>query len=114
VDTRSQTVVLAQTLNRTREADKAPDDLASVPARGVAPSFDSLEATQRLAVLTGAATAPGALLNTRETATQAIRSLPRAAAAGWRRRDWLLVGAATLGGLVLARAIVKRDGPEER
>ena len=114
VDTRSQTVVLAQTLNRTREADKAPEDLASVPARGVAPSFDSIEATQRLAVLTGAVTAPGALLNTRETATQAIRSLPRAAPAGWRRRDWLLVGAAALGGLVLARAIVKRDGPEKR
>jgi serine/threonine-protein kinase len=106
VDTRSQTVVLAQTLNRTREADKAPEDLASAPARGVAPSFDSLEATQRLAVLTGAETAG---LVTRETATQAIRSLPRAAPAGWRRRDWLLVGAATLGGLVIARAIVKRD-----
>ncbi len=108
VDTRSQTVVLAQTLNRTREADKAPEDLASAPARGVAPSFDSLEATQRLAVLTGAETGPGGL-TARETATQAIRSLPRAAPAGWRRRDWLLVGAATLGGLVIARAIVKRD-----
>jgi serine/threonine-protein kinase len=114
VDTRSQTVVLAQTLNRTREADKAPEDMASAPARGVAPSFDSNEATQRLAVLTGAATAPGALLNTRETATQAIRSLPRAASAGWRRRDWLLVGAATLCGLLVARAIVKRDDSEKR
>jgi hypothetical protein len=101
-------------VNRTREADKAPEDTASAPARGVAPSFDSNEATQRLAVLTGAATAPGALLNTRETATQAIRSLPRAAPAGWRRRDWLLVGAATLCGLVVARAIVKRDDPEKR
>jgi len=111
VDTRSQTVVLAQTLNRTREADKAPEDLASAPARGVAPSFDSLEATQRLAVLTGAETAG---LVTRETATQAIRSLPRAAPAGWRRRDWLLVGAATLGGLVIARAIVKRDDEAKR
>jgi serine/threonine-protein kinase len=114
VDTRSKTVVLAQTLNRTREADKLPEDVASAPARGVAPSFDSVEATQRLAVLTGAATAPGALLNTRETATQAIRSLPRAAPAGWRRRDWLLVGAAALCGLVIARAIVKRDDSEKR
>ncbi|MGQ0546619.1 MAG: serine/threonine-protein kinase [Betaproteobacteria bacterium] len=113
VDTRSQTVVLAQTLNRTRQADKVPDEVASAPARGVAPSFDSNEATQRLAVLTGAATAPGAL-TTRETATQAIRSLPRAAPGGWRRRDWLLVGAAALAGLVVARAIMKRDGGEKR
>ena len=113
VDTRAQTVVLAQTLNRTRQADQIPADVASAPARGVAPSFDSNEATQRLAVLTGAATAPDAV-TTRETATQAIRSLPRAAPGGWRRRDWLLVGAAALAGLVVARAIVKRDGEEKR
>ena len=115
VDTRSKTVALAQTVNRTREADKTPQDVA--PARGVAPSFDSNEATQRLAVLTGAATAPDAVLNTRntrETATQAIRSLPRAPPARWRRRDWLLVGAATLFGLVVARAIVKSDNPQTR
>ncbi|MDF3009307.1 MAG: serine/threonine protein kinase [Burkholderiales bacterium] len=117
VDTRSRTVALAQTVNRTREADKTPQDVASAPARGVAPSFDSNEATQRLAVLTGAATAPGAPLttrNSRETATQAIRSLPRAPPARWRRRDWLLVGAATLFGLAVARAIVKRDNPQKR
>ena len=107
VDTRAQTVVLAQTLNRTRQADKVPEDVAAAPARGVAPSFDSVEATQRLAVLTGAATAPG--LSSRETATQAIRSLPRSASSGWRRRDWLLVGAATLCGLIVARSIAKRD-----
>ena len=111
VDTRSQTVVLAQTLNRTRQADKVPEDVASAPARGVAPSFDSNEATQRLAVLTGAAPSS---LTTRETTTQAIRSLPRAAPGGWRRRDWLLVGAAALAGLVVASAIVKRDGGEKR
>jgi serine/threonine-protein kinase len=113
VDTRSQTVVLAQTLNRTRQADKLPEDLASGPARGVAPTFDSNEATQRLAVLTGAATPPGAL-TTRETATQAIRSLPRAAPGSWRRRDWLLVGAAALAGLFVASAIVRRGGDEKR
>ena len=108
VDTRAQTVLLAHTSNRTREADKLPEELASAPARGVAPSFDSVEATQRLAVLTGA-TVPGALV-ARETATQAIRSLPRASGRGWRRRDWLLVGGAALCGLIVARAIVKRDG----
>jgi serine/threonine-protein kinase len=108
VDTRAQTVVLAQTLNRTRQADRDPEAVSEGPARGVAPSFDSMEATQRLAVLTGAATVPGGALAARETATQAIRSLPRAAPAGWRRRDWLLVGGAALCGLVLARAIVRR------
>jgi serine/threonine-protein kinase len=108
VDTRAQTVVLAQTLNRTRQADRDPEAPSDGPARGVAPTFDSVEATQRLAVLTGAANVPGGALATRETATQAIRSLPRAAPAGWRRRDWLLVGGAALCGLVLARAIVRR------
>ena len=109
VDTQAQTIMLAQTLNRTRQADKLPEDLADAPARGVAPAFDSIEATQRLAVLTGAAAAPGTLAM-RETATQAIRSLPRAPARGWRRRDWLLVAGATACGLLVARAIVRRGG----
>jgi eukaryotic-like serine/threonine-protein kinase len=109
VDTQAQTIMLAQTVNRTREADKLPEDLANAPARGVAPAFDSIEATQRLAVLTGAAAAP-ARLATRETATQAIRSLPRAPSRGWRRRDWLLVATAGACGLLVARAIVRRGG----
>jgi hypothetical protein len=45
----------------------------------------------------------------RQTATQAIGSIPRPAArSGWRRRDWLLVGGATLAGALLAGVIVKR------
>jgi eukaryotic-like serine/threonine-protein kinase len=106
VDTQAQTIMLAQTVNRTRQADKLPEDLADAPARGVAPSFDSIEATQRLAVLTGAAAAPGTLAM-RETATQAIRSLPRSPARGWRRRDWLLFAGAGVCGLLVARAIVR-------
>jgi hypothetical protein len=108
VDTQAQTIVLAQTVNRTRQADRVPEEpVGDAPARGVAPTFDSIEATQRLAVLTGAATAPGALA-VRETATQAIRSLPRPPAKGWRRRDWLLVAGAGVCGLLVARAIVRR------
>ena len=53
VDTRAQSVVLAQTVNRTREADRAPGEAEPALAHGVASSFDSLEATQRLAALTG-------------------------------------------------------------
>jgi hypothetical protein len=92
-------------VNRTREADKAPE--VPVPAEAapqrIAPSFDSLEATQRLASMTGAATTW-----TPQSATQAVNALPRAAPGRWRRRDWLLVGSATVVGLLLAGAIVKR------
>ena len=135
--THAEAKVMAQTLNRTRGVDAAEPaaatETAAAPARGVSHSFDSLEATQRLAVLTGAAaaamsaskttplsgTAPGmievgptpapAVAEDRQTATQAIGSIPRPVArAGWRRRDWLLVGGAALAGLLVAGTIVKR------
>jgi serine/threonine protein kinase len=106
VDSDAKSVVLAQSLNRTRLADQAPEDLPQPPARGLAQSFDSLEATQRLATLTGAAVKaeePG------PTTTQVLRSIaqppePRR----WRRRDWLLVAAAAAGGLVIAGGIARR------
>jgi serine/threonine-protein kinase len=101
VTTHAKTVVLAQALTRSREQDKAPETTVSPPAHGVSHSFDSVEATQRLAALTGAATVP-------QTATQAIGAIPRPPRSGWRRRDWLLVGGAALAGLVIAGAIVKR------
>src|SRR6185503_15556317 len=102
VDTQSKTVVMAQPINRTREQDAAkPEDTGAPPARGVSHSFDSIEATQRLAVLTGTASAP-------QTATQALGAIPRAPRGGWRRRDWLVVGGAALAGLLVAGAIVKR------
>ena len=101
VDTQSKTVVLVQPVNRTREQDAAVEPSSGPPARGVSNSFDSIEATQRLAVLTGTATAP-------QTATQALGAIPRPPRAGWRRRDWLLVGGAALAGLVVAGAVLKR------
>jgi eukaryotic-like serine/threonine-protein kinase len=101
VDTQSKTVVLVQPVNRTREQDAAAEPSSGPPARGVSNSFDSIEATQRLAVLTGTATAP-------QTATQALGAIPRPPRAGWRRRDWLLVGGAALAGLVVAGAVLKR------
>jgi serine/threonine-protein kinase len=133
--------VIAQEVSRTRGVDAA-DSVAegATPARGVSHSFDSLEATQRLAVLTSNAAAAlsaskaptvsmtGTSPSTfevgptparssadiaaeaeRQTATQAIGSIPRPAnRPGWRRRDWLLVGGATLAGVVLAGVILKR------
>jgi len=100
VDPAGQTSVLAQTVSRTREADRVPAEAPPTPAHGLAPSFDSVEATQRLAALTGAASP--------QTATQAIKSIPRNAPGRWRRRDWLLVVGAGVCGLLAARAIVRR------
>ncbi len=107
VDTRAQSVVLAQTFNRTREADGAPEETLPAPSRGMAASFDSMEGTQRLAALTGSTLTDAA---ESQSATQALRSLPRPAPRGWRRRDWLLVGGAAVCGLLVAGAILKRDG----
>jgi serine/threonine protein kinase len=101
VDAASQTSVLAQSVNRTREADRATEETPAPPARGLATSFDSMEATQRLASLTGATTAP-------QTATQAIKSMPRNPPARWRRRDWLVFAGAGVCGLLVAGAILRR------
>jgi serine/threonine-protein kinase len=106
VDLEAKTVVLAQTLNRTRLADQSPEELPESPARGLAHSFDSMEATQRLASLTGATTVKPA--DTPQSTTQVLRSIAQPDRRRWRRRDWLLVGAATLGGLVIAGRLVSR------
>jgi serine/threonine protein kinase len=100
--TQAKAVMLAQSFNRTRERDKDPETTAAEAlARGVSNSFDSNEATQRLAVLTGAATVP-------QTATQALGAVPHAPRRVWRRRDWLLVGGAALAGLVVAGTLLGR------
>jgi eukaryotic-like serine/threonine-protein kinase len=101
LDAAEKNSVLAQSVIRTREADRVVEQAAPPPAHGLAASFDSAEATQRLASLTGAAPP--------QTATQAIKSMPRNAPGRWRRRDWLLVAGAGLCGLLAARAIVRRD-----
>jgi serine/threonine protein kinase len=101
LDTGAKSAVLAQTLNRTRAADQTTEEMTAPPARGLAHAFNSSEATQRLAALTGAST------HTPETATQAIESLKKAPRAGWRRRDWLVVAGAGILGLVVARAVVR-------
>ena len=102
VDSVAKTSVLAQTVSRTREADRGTtSEGAPPPARGLASSFDSAEATQRLASLTGATAPP-------QTATQAIKSIPREAPHRWRRRDWLVVVGAGVCGLLAARAILRK------
>jgi eukaryotic-like serine/threonine-protein kinase len=107
VNTHVKTVVLAQTVNRTREADRAPEEASTPLARGLAHSFDSLEATQRLAAMTGAGTLPSATAS-RQTATQVLNQMPRPPRIRWRRRDWLLVGGAGLLGLCVAAVAVRK------
>jgi serine/threonine-protein kinase len=104
MSTQAKSVVLAQSVNRTRLQDERGPEESSPPlAHGVSHSFDSKEATQRLAALTGAASLP-------HTATQLIEALPHAPRARWRRRDWLLVGGAAIAGLVVAGIVArKRD-----
>jgi serine/threonine-protein kinase len=101
--TQAQSVVMAQTLNRTRQDDSVPGEVSNPPARGLAHTFDSAEATQRLAALTGAA---GGLTDS-VSATQAMSSMKPPESRGWRRRDWVLVGGATLLGVLIAAAILR-------
>jgi serine/threonine-protein kinase len=100
VDLAAQSSVLEQPVSRTREADRTAEETPPAAAHGLAPSFDSAEATQRLAALTGAAPP--------QTATQAIKSIPRNAPGRWRRRDWLVVVGAGVCGLLAARSILRR------
>jgi serine/threonine-protein kinase len=102
--TQAQSVVMAQTLNRTRSEDTAPSESSDPPARGLAHSFDSAEATQRLAAMTGATTTA---LTDSISATQAMSSLKPPDSRGWRGRDWALVGGATLLGLLIAATILR-------
>jgi hypothetical protein len=108
VSEQAKTVVMTQTVNRSRDEDKAPVVTPPAAAIGIAPSFNSQEATQRLAAMTGAGTWPPPLEG-RQSATQAVSALPQPKNTGWRRRDWLLVGGATLLGLLAAGAIARRD-----
>jgi eukaryotic-like serine/threonine-protein kinase len=104
--THAQDVVLAQTINRTRQQDSASGQPSEAPARGLAHSFDSNEATQRLAALTGAQSTPPSLSDS-FSATQAMSSMKPPEQRGWRRRDWVLVGGAVVLGVLIASAIIR-------
>ena len=104
VDSDAQSMVLAQTIERSRRSD----ELEPVPepslAKGVARAFDSLEATQRLAVMTGLA--DGALENIVDTV--AIEEAKRAAELprGWTGRDTAVALGGAVAGLITAVLIV--------
>ena len=96
----------ANTFDRTRADDQSTQPLDRQVGHRVARGFDSFEATQRLAALTDTElddTAKEQAL----TATQMIDSVPTPARRGWRRRDWLVVGGATILGILVARGIAR-------
>jgi len=107
IDAEEKTAVLGQTVNRTRVVDQQPADALTAsatdapPARGLAPTFNSAEATQRLATLTGAAATMPPPETAPQTATQAVKSLASARVA-WRQRDWALLAGAVVCGLAAA------------
>ena len=95
VDPQLGAAVVAQEVARTRVVDEAKVE-QTPPGAALAQSFDSAEATQRLAALTSTASQP-------QTATQVMKSIPRPPpSVAWRRRDWALVGTAVVLGLVIA------------
>jgi serine/threonine-protein kinase len=106
VSTDAASMVLGQTVDRDRQQDKAAEAPAAATAR-VSHAFNSIEATQRLAVLTGSAAAQGST-SSQPTATQALGAISRPPRPGWRRRDWLLVGGAALAGLLVAGTVIRR------
>jgi serine/threonine protein kinase len=105
----AQSLVMAQTLNRTRQADVTPRESTVPPARGLSHSFDSAEATQRLAALTGAGVLSSSAGGEESQPQIALAPLQPAVRRGWRRREWLLVGGAAIAGLIVAGAIVRRE-----
>jgi serine/threonine protein kinase len=94
-------VVLSQTVERSRRVDdNATPEPA--PARGLSHTFDSLEATQRLAAFSDATRSgdPSA-----STIPLTMQSSP-GRSGGWNARDTLAVAAGALAGLIAAAVIV--------
>jgi hypothetical protein len=104
VDSDAQSMVLAQTIERSRRSDEEEPVVEPSLAKGVARAFDSLEATQRLAVMTGLADGP--LENLVDTV--AIEEAKRAAEAphGWTGRDTAVALGGAVAGLIAAAIIV--------
>ncbi len=104
VDREVKSAVLAQTLERSRRAEDdapAPD---AAPARGLSRTFDSLEATQRLAALSEAALTRDPAAN--HPLPLSMQTTSTALSGGWRPRDTLVVAVGAACGLIAAAIIV--------
>ncbi len=107
LDTIAKTLVLSQSADRTRRGDDEPEQGTELPQSPVSRTLDSAEGTRQLEKLTGLP-----VESAQETAVQLPglrRPVPgrNPEGRGWRRRDWLLVGGATLLGLAVGGVIVK-------
>jgi len=100
IDTQAREVVLKQATVHTRREDGAASTQPEALARGLARSFDSNEATLRLAALTAAATPGTPQHDAPATVSPSWKN--------WGRRDTLAVAGAALAGLVLAALILLR------
>jgi hypothetical protein len=97
-------MVLNQTIERSRRSDEQAPVAEPSPAKGVARAFDSLEATQRLAVMTGLAEGPVENF----VDTLAIEAAQRSAEPprSWTGRDTAVVLGGAAAGLIAAVIIV--------
>jgi serine/threonine-protein kinase len=103
--------MLAQTTPGTRRGDAEPETIQSQPpALGLSKAFDSLDATMRLAIQTGATTDPGPLAGTTgktgATSPGTAAGYRVTAAAGWSRQDRTIFGASVAGALVVGALII--------
>lgn len=103
VDAQVKSAVLAQTVERSRQADDDGSLSDSPPARGLSRTFDSLEATQRLVALSDAARQGGP---TEVGAALTMQTTMAALSDGWTTRDTLVVAAGVIAGLLAAAIIV--------
>jgi serine/threonine-protein kinase len=102
--------VLIQTAPSTRRLDAEPETVQSQPpALGLSKAFDSLDATMRLAIQTGATTDPTGLAGTtgKTGATSpGMRGYRVTAASGWSKQDRIIFAAGVAGATVLGALIV--------
>jgi serine/threonine-protein kinase len=103
VDAAVKSAVLSQAVERSRREGEPRSPSDSPPARGLSPTFDSLEATQRLVALSESAMRSDPAANplplTMQTTTTALSG-------GWRPRDTMVVAGAAAAGLVAAALVV--------
>ena len=104
LDSDAQSMVLNQTIERSRRSDEQAPVAEPSPAKGVARAFDSLEATQRLAVMTGLAEGPVENF----VDTLAIEGAQRSAEPprSWTGRDTAVVLGGAAAGLIAAVIIM--------
>ena len=110
--------LLAQTAPSTRREDAAPDVVQSQPlAIGLSKAFDSLDATMRLAIQTGATTDPGpgpGPGNVVQTTGSTGMTQPGTTAAGyrvsaahaWSKEDRIIFASGVAGALLVGALII--------